>query len=1425
MSITPEKLTELSPQAKRDLLAQLLREKEKQRAPKNAPVKDELPQIVADPEHRFEPFPLTDIQQAYWLGRSAAFDLGRIGIHGYFELDCTDLDIERLNAAWMRVIERHDMMRAVILPEGVQRIQKTVPPYKFEVLDLRAAPPVEAAAQLDALRQRMSHQVYDPESWPLFEIRASRLNERVTRLHFSEDALHADMMSTAIILDDWLRLYENPELVLPAPELSFRDYALALERVKDSDAYSRSMAYWRKRVEQLPGAPELPFTKTFGSLSQTRFTRRSMTLDAETWSRLKDLAAKNGITSSSLLLAIYSEVLGAWSANTRFCINVTVYNRLPLHPQVEQIAGDFTSMIFLEVDRATASTFTERARRLQKQLWNDLAYRHVSGVEILRELARHQGRAPEAMMPVVFTGTLGTPGYRSLTRLGEMVYSVTQTPQVILDQQVFEEDACMVLSWDTVEELFPVGVLDQMFEASSSLLSRLANDERCWHESAQSLIPVAPPEQPTISTAIERPIPEATLHALFSEQAARRPQQSAIVTPGRTLSYADLERQSNYIARRLQLYGVRPNTLVAVVMEKGWEQVAAVLGILKAGAAYLPLDPQLPRSRRFELLADAEVEVALTQAWLGEAIEWPDGVRVETVRWREEEEESQPEESEQAREEASESRAGAEQGARRDWEELAYVIYTSGSTGFPKGVMIEHRSVVNRMIDVVERFGITSGDKALALTALHHDLSVFDIFGMLAVAGGTIVIPDADSLLDPSHWLELIERERVTIWNSVPAFMQMMIESLEAAPLSDAGSFASLRLALLSGDWIPVDLPERLRAVNRMAQLVSLGGPTETTVWDICYPIAAIDPGWKSIPYGQPMVNTRYYVLKDNLESCPVWVTGELCIAGAGLARGYWRGPLKTESSFITHPQTGERLYRSGDTGRYLPDGNIEILGRKDFQVKIRGQRIELGEIESVLRQHPQVVAALATVFETREGIKQLVAYVVPRGESVAQSRDLQNQPASHSVEALADSSNGGNGHNLDALAKLEFQLKQHGLRDEQSSTRVALVKPELTETFLESHARRRSQRKFLTDTIRSAQFGGFLSCLMQIKQEGSVFPKYRYPSTANLYPVQIYLYVKPNRIEGINEGVYYYHPIEHTLALLSPGALVERSVHAPQNQGIFDESAFSIFLVGQLSAIAPLYPEQARDFCLLEAGYIGQLLMSVAPEHSIGLCPIGGLDFDQIRPFFALDEGHTLLHSLCGGLSLPSQNGHAASSTEQSIATGRSQCQRATDERADARTLQDFLSEKLPDYMIPQHIVLLDSLPLTTNGKVDRKALPLPQSAVQAGALPYAPPKTDLEKMIAAVWQEVLGVEAIGSNSNFYELGATSIHMVQVRAKLNQLTGKPLSIVDMFRHPTVNSLAGFINSEHDDQKLLDESHSRAATRKTLQHRRRPVKE
>jgi amino acid adenylation domain-containing protein len=1190
--------------------------------------------IVPDPAQRYEPFPLTDMQGAYWVGRQENIELGNIGCHLYTEVDASEVDITRLELVWRRLIERHEMLRAVFTPDGQQRILEWVPPYQIEILDLRHQDPEVVEALLHELRAHLSHRVFNPEEWPLFDVRATRIDERTVILHISFDLLILDAASIFQLRAEWARLYNDLDVALPPLTLSFRDYVLEEVAYRETDAYRKAEAYWKERLPTLPGGPELPLARNPSAITKPYFVRRLGQIEALDWERLRARARQAGLTPSGLLCAAYADVLAAWSKNTQFCLTLTFFNRPAIHPEIFDIVGDFTTTILVEVD-ARGATFAARAKKLHERLIADLDQSAYSGVRVMRDLSRVR-KEVLATVPAVFTSAFGFRGgpYEGDNRtahnkeeLGKMVYSVAQTPQVWIDHQVSEFAGGLLFTWDVVEELFPEGVIDTMFKAYCDLLRDLAADEGVWHRPLATLVPATHLERRAVANATAAPVPEVLLHELFVAQAQQRPAQDAVVDAQARLTYGELDARSNGLAQRLRALGVQPNQLVAVLMEKGWEQVVAVLGVLKAGAAYLPIAPALPTARQRYLLENGDVAVVLTQSWLQPDCQGMVHIDVDTIA------------------PSTEPLLSVQQPG-----DLAYVIYTSGSTGLPKGVMIDHRGAVNTVLDINQRFGVGPDDRVLALSSLSFDLSVYDIFGVLA-AGGTIVLPEETADRDPSRWLELVHREGVTVWNSVPALMSMAAEY--GQPLDD-----TLRLVMLSGDWIPLSLPERIRALAPRARVVSLGGATEASIWSIYYPVEAVDPAWHSIPYGWPLANQSFQVLNERLEPCPEWVTGQLFIGGIGLAQGYWKDADKTAVRFIDHPATGERLYATGDLGRYRSDGTIEFLGREDFQVKVQGHRIELGEIELALEACPGVRSAVvAAVGESRTD-KRLVAFVVPeRVPSGALAPGLFT-PTSDVAQDII----------LDPDAKLSFLLSQPGIRQEPTRAAIALTKPA---PDLAVYAHRRSHRVFSMEVISFERFSGFLACLCPGEPENAGLLKYRYPSAGSLYPVQIYIHVKPSRLEGVPGGAFYYHPIEHRLVALAPQGTIEKNVHLTPNQAAFEQAAFSVFLVGRLAAIRPLYGALARDFCLLEAGHIGQLLMAEAPRHGVGLCPIGYLHFDQIRTQLDLADDDVLLYSFVGGaearetsaapaLTSPTWNTSASRLWDSAITAGRTQIREA---------------------------------------------------------------------------------------------------------------------------------------------------------------------
>ncbi|WP_051791530.1 non-ribosomal peptide synthetase [Amycolatopsis jejuensis] len=872
--------------------------------------------LAANPADRHRPFPPTDVQQAYWLGRNEEFTLGGIGCHFYREYDIEDLDLSRLEDAVNLLVARHEMLRVVFDAQGEQRILPEVPRFRIEVTEAGDDPDGAFAAQREAL----SHQVFDPAKWPLFAIGAVRDGTR-TRLAVGIDNLALDALSILTFYSELSRAYLNAEL--PAPGPSFRDYVVATA----TPPLEEDRRFWLERA--LPPAPQLPLAVD-PAIVRPVFTRRRAVVDASQWRRITAQARAHGVTPSAVLLTAFAEVLGRWSAQPELTLVLTLFDRKDVHPEIGRVLGDFTSLLLVGYQPDAGQPWSERMRAVQGQLWESLDHRDFSAVRVLRELAQRTGSGSTGI-PVVFTSALGVgadegPGYP----FTEQVWGVSQTPQVWLDHQVVEYRGGVELNWDAVEELFPAGLLDAMFEAYQELVRTLADGT--WSAAPRMELPAAQAAERRIANDTAAKQGEAVLHLPFFQRARETPDAPAILGAG--LTYREVAGRALRVAGWLSAQGIGPGDTVAVCLPKGPDQIVAVLGVLAAGAAYVPVGVDQPAARRDRIFAIAGVRLVLDDlAVTNGADPVPEPVPVSP-------------------------------------DALAYLIFTSGSTGEPKGVEITHRAAANTVEDIVARYRIGAADRVLAVSALDFDLSVFDIFGLLG-AGGAVVTIGESLRRDPRAWAELAHRHRVTVWNSVPALLEMLL--LVPDP-------PDLRLVLVSGDWVGLDLPARLADLRPAARMIALGGATEASIWSNAFDTADLDPAWPSVPYGLPLRNQRYRVVDASGRDCPDWVPGELWIGGTGVARGYAGAAQLTTARFVEHD--GMRWYRTGDQGRYRPGGLLEFLGRTDDQVKIRGYRIELGEVEAALTSHPAVSGATAVVAGGR--LAAAVVGPVPAGEVLA---------------------------------------------------------------------------------------------------------------------------------------------------------------------------------------------------------------------------------------------------------------------------------------------------------------------------------------------------------------------------------------------------------------------------------------------------------
>ncbi len=917
-----------------------------------------LPEVTFDPQHRFDPFPMTDIQQSYWIGRSGAYDLGEVGVHCYFEMDCERLDVHRLEKAWNDLMERHEVMRAVMMDDGKnQRILEKVPYYEIKVQTHKNEQ--EAEQEMRELRSQMAKHVFDATKWPLFDVRVSELGTEKSRLHLSFDNIVFDGFSIFRLFHEWKLCYEKEGQELPEIRGSFRDYVLAAEKLKQTDLYQKQLDYWKKRVETMPPAPQLPVLDEKDRRGQG-FTRFEMRLTEKEREQIKRNVVRYHLTDTVVFLTAYALVLGRYSKSQHFTLNLTRFQKLPLYEGVEQLIGDFTTLTLLEVDLSLGTTFLERCRAVQEQLLTDMKNALVSGVVVEREWQRLQ-KAQGVSMPVVFTSGFGVNSERNSANkaFGEIVYGESQTPQVWLDHQISEQSGQLFLSWDAVCGLFPERFVEAMFESYQELIHKLS-EQKNW-ESNEDLISSEEVERIRKNTWESQKITGETLITLYEKSVKNHADRIAIETTGEKITYADCDEQVKGLSAKLIRLSVKRGDVVAILMEKGIAQVYAALAIMKAGAAYLPVDARNPVQRIRSILSQANAKLILSERARTEELkdqlaEWSVFDTWELLADKEDD--------------------GVEYPVASD-SDLAYVIFTSGSTGMPKGVMIDHRGAVNTILDVNARFGVTQQDASIFISNLNFDLSVYDIFGMLA-AGGKIVIPDADKVKEPSHWIKLLLEKKITVWNSVPAFMQMFSDYKDDRK-EQLGN--TLRLILMSGDWIPVALPNRLKEVFRGVTVISLGGATEASIWSNYFVIPdRVPKDWKSIPYGKPLANQRFYVLNELMEPCPVWVTGELYIGGTGVAKGYYGDEERTQKAFIPYGSQKEILYRTGDLGRYREDDNIEFLGREDHQIKKNGHRIECGEIEAQIRSIDGVEDVVVTA--DKEAQMTLTAHLCLKNES-----------------------------------------------------------------------------------------------------------------------------------------------------------------------------------------------------------------------------------------------------------------------------------------------------------------------------------------------------------------------------------------------------------------------------------------------------------
>ena len=929
----------------------------------------DLPELR--PMERPDRLPLSFAQQRLWFlaqmpGVSQAYHIP-IGLRLRGEAD-----LSALRRALDCVLVRHEALRTTFVVVDGEPAQRIASPEESRFLlqeyDLRRRK--DAAAELDRLTAEEAGAPFDLEAGPLIRGRLIRLAEDEYALLITMHHIVSDGWSIGVLLGELSAFYAafagGEPATLPKSEAQYADYTLWQRKCMAGEALRRQAEYWESALAGAPALLELPVDHPRPAQQDHAGAFLDVALDEGLTTGLKALSRRHGATLFMTLLAGWAGLLARLSGQQDVVIGAPTANRNQV--EIEGLIGFFVNTLALRVDvsgEPTVGVLLERVKRqvLAAQQHQDIPFEQV--VELARPV-RSLSHSP--VFQVMFAWQ-NAP--REKINFPGLQVSSLPVPHAVskfdLTLSLREAGDKIVGGVEYAAALFEPVTVERYCGYFRTLLQEMISDDT---QEVGRLHILSELERRQVlyewnATDAEYPAAgsrrEKCVHELFEEQVEKTPDAVAVVFESDFLSYAELNRRANQLAYYLRRWGIGPESLVCLCVERSVEMIVGLLGILKAGGAYVPLEPSYPMERLTKMLEERAPAVVFTHAQVRADIRsllGAAGMRVINLDVDAEHWEGEP---------ASNADPGS-LGLRP--EHTAYVIHTSGSTGKPKGVMNEHRAVVNLLLWMQEAYGLDEDDVALQKTPFSFDVSVWEIFLPL-LRGAKLVLARAEGHKDPAYLSEIIGRQRVTTMHYAPLMLQVFLEHGEASRCG------SLKRVLCGGESLPGSLARRFREELPHVRLYHLYGPTEAAVDVTAWDCGAEDLPVK-IPIGRPIANTKIYLLDERGQPAPVGVAGELEIGGIQVARGYLQRPELTAERFVADPfagKPGARMYKTGDLARWLPDGTIEFLGRNDFQVKIRGFRIELGEIEARLAEHKAVREAVVVAREDTPGDKRLVAY------------------------------------------------------------------------------------------------------------------------------------------------------------------------------------------------------------------------------------------------------------------------------------------------------------------------------------------------------------------------------------------------------------------------------------------------------------------
>ncbi len=1348
---------------------------------------------------REQELPLSEGQKALWF--ICTFSPDNVAYNVPFAARVRSrFDVDLIREALQIVTSRHGAARTTFRQRNGEVVQVVHSDWEVDFRRIDASGWDETQ-----LSQRVADEVYrvfDLEHGPLMRCAVFSVSSEEHVLAFSVHHIVGDFLSLVVLMSELREVYaaisQGRPAALPPLQADYGDFVRWQRELLKGPRGEELWEFWRTQLAGELPVLDLPVDRARPSQESFHGAAVRLVLEPGLTRRLQQLARDEGATLFTLLLAAYKVLLHRYTGQTDVCVGSPTAGRSA--GEFAGLIGYFVNAVVFRSDLSGNPDFISLLRRERETVLRALEHQDYPFARLVERLQPVRDSSRAAVFQTMFVldrsplpkergAASALLGHAADFALGTLQMEVFPVPTraTPFELSLIMEDAGDVVTGFLQYNLdvFASASIERLTAHFQRLLEEIVADPYRPIDEI-SLLSERERERMLVSwntTAVEYPR-DRCLHEWFEEQVRRTPEGLALVAEARELRYRELDARANQLAHYLRRLGVGPNVPVGICMRRSVEMVVALYGVLKAGGAYVPIDPDYPVERVAHMLAVAQAPVLLIQDALRGML--PDyGGQIVSVdaAWEA-----------IAREPETAPRAGTQP------LDLAYVIFTSGSTGMPKGVMIPHAGICNRLAWMQDTFGLDAADRVLQKTPFSFDVSVWEFFWPL-LTGATLVMAKPDGHRDPAYLVDLIQRMQITTVHFVPSMLQAFVEE------PGVESCRSLRRVFCSGEALALDLQQRF--FRRLeCPLHNLYGPTEASVdvtwWDCSQP----SPG-HSVPIGRPIANTQAYVVNEQLEPQPIGVAGELYLGGVQLGRGYLQRPELTAERFVPSPfGVGARLYRTGDLVRCLSDGTIEFLGRIDHQVKIRGNRIELGEIEAVLGQHPAVREAIVVAREDQPGQKRLVAYLVP---------DEQAAPA---VRHWLRLEREGRLEDLDRYELPNGLAIVHLNKDETEFTYREIFE----RTRYAKHGIRIHPGDCVFDV--GANIGLFTLFVGQHCPDARIVafepvpPLYELLRTnAELHGLNVTSFCCGLGAEpGAHEFTFYPH-----VSIMS-GRFADRATEAQvvksflRTEGLGGNGSFHGDLLDEvleerletetISCEVKTVSQVMRENGISE---IDLLKINVVRSEVEVLAGIDHGDWPRIRQIVL--EVHDAAGQLQRVVHVLEQHGYEVAVDQDTQLAGaglydvcalrpapapvRSGLSLATEQprwRSVAKLTDDLLQHlqhRVPEYMVPQEYVFLEELPLSPNGKVDRKALPAAGTR-RAGLGEYVEPRTPVEELLAAIVADVLRLEKVGIHDNFFTLGGDSILSIQVISRI-RTQGFECTPMQLFQNQTVAQLAAVV--------------------------------